>query len=539
MLKNIQFCDINMKTYNCDISEYGIFVKMHIFATCVKNKMKKLCANIWRNVNLFYTHTHTNRQSYARNILIFNHYTKQVSQSFVVFLCLFIPSGTEQVKRVALLVMLVAGIVHSESFAQSYQRELKRQSSVSTSDTTTIIPDFIIYFRLDKSDIDHSYMNNAAVLDHMSRIVTQENIPYIDSLIISAYASPEAPSAYNERLSQRRANAVRDYFIKKFPLLKADIVHAYGHGENWEGLRQLVVADSLLPRRSEVLRIIDSSLEPDAKELKLKKLQGGVVYRYIYRNFYPRLRLGASLNVMLAQSAPKELRALISGPDIEPVALRIEPLKMLLPTIAIHPVEYQTIYRYPLALKTNLLYDAVGAMNIGVEVPFGKRKNWSLMANFAYSYWRSSKNLYALQTLEYGLEGRYWFGVNESRKMRNQNWAQPLKGFYVGIYGHYWQRYDVQMFDGYQGDGSWSTGLTGGYVVPLNRSLSIDFGLGAGWFSTSQYRHYHQPEYDHNGAGHLMWQQTGTWSGLSLTKVQASLVWMIRTSKIAPRRGGR
>lgn len=437
-------------------------------------------------------------------------------------------------------MLLLIGIVPSESFGQSSQNIDRHQASpsVSIGNVTTIIPDFILYFRLDKSDIDPSYMNNAAVLDHMSRIVTEQNLIYIDSLIISAYASPEAPSAYNKRLSERRADAVRDYFIKKYPLLKPEIVHAHGHGENWDGLRQMAAADAKLPLRDEVLSIIDSNLPEDTRERKLKALQGGAVYRYIYKSFYPRLRLGAALNVMLVDAAPKDLRALISGPVIEPPTPRIELLKIILPPITIHHIKPVT-YNYPLAFRTNLLYDAVGALNIGIALPLGKRKNWSLMANIAYSYWRSPKNLYALQTLEYGLESRYWFGVKEARKIRKPNWAQPLKGFYVGIYGHYWQRYDVQFVDGYQGDGSWSAGLTMGYVVPLNRSLSIDFGVGGGWLSTSEYRHYHQPEYDEHGLGHLMWQQTGKWSGLSLTKVQVSLVWMIRTSKTQDKRGKR
>lgn len=460
---------------------------------------------------------------------------------FLSFCIIYIINNT---KKATLVLFFLTGIIHLESFGQSSQNTEPPQASqvMSTDSTTTIIPDFIIYFRVDKSNIDPSYMNNAAILERMSNIVAQENLVYIDSLIISAYASPEAPSAYNKRLSERRANAVRNYFLKKFPLLQPAIVHAYGYGENWEGLRQLVAADSQVPQKSEVLRIIDSNLSEDQREQKLKALQGGTVYRYIYKNFYPRLRVGASLKVMLATTAPMELQALVSMPAIKPPAIQIESLPVSLPTIEfrpIIPVEYEKVYNYPLSFRTNLLFDAVGILNIGAELPFGKKKNWSLQADFAYSFWHSSNDLYALQTLEYGLESRYWFGVKEARKIRKPNWAEPLKGFYVGIYGRYWERYDVQFIDGYQGDDSWSVGLTTGYVVPLNRSLSLDFGVGAGWFSTSQYRHYHEPEYNEHGTGHLMWQQTGSWSGLSLTKIQLSLVWIIRTSKIQQKGGNK
>lgn len=394
----------------------------------------------------------------------------------------------------------------------------------STGDSTAFHLDFVIYFRVDKSIIDPAYMNNAAVLKRMGSIVANRNIAYIDSLIISAYASPEAPSEYNKRLSERRANAVRDYFVKEFVLLNPDIIRARGCGENWEGLRRLVVEDSQLPMRDKVLDIIDSNLPEDERELRLKALQGGDVYRYIYKNLYPRLRLGATFNVILVEAVPENLRALVPAPVI---VNRIDPL----PPIPIRPIVPVETKKYPFAIRTNLLYDAIGALNIGVELPFGKKKNWSAIASIAYSYWHSAKNLYALQTLEYGLESRYWFGVSQKRKDRNPAWEQPLKGFYVGVYGGYWQRYDVQSVDGYQGDGSWSAGLTAGYVMPINRSLSLDFGIGAGWFSTSEYRHYHQPEYDKDGNYHLMWQQTGSWGGLSLTKLRAALVWTIQTTR--------
>lgn len=443
-----------------------------------------------------------------------------------------------------MLILLLIGITHSESFGRNCQKTDPVQKAgadilygyCANGSTPSTILDFVLYFRVDKSYIDPTYMNNALMLERMNKIITEQNITHIDSLIISAYASPEAPSDYNKRLSQRRANAVRDYLLKQFPLLKSEIIYANGHGENWHGLRLQVEEDSQLPMKDEVLRIIDSNIDEDKRELRLKALQRGAVYRYIYRNYYPSLRLGASLNVILAKTAPENLQPLIFKPIIRQFASRTVLPQIPLP---VYPIKPKKVYRYPVAFRSNLLYDAVGALNIGIEVPYGKQKNWSAMADMAYSYWRSSKNLYALQTLEYGLENRYWFGVSQKRKESNPNWAQPLKGFYVGAYGSYWQRYDVQFIDGYQGDASWSAGFTAGYSIPLNRSLSFDFGIGAGWFSTSEYRHYHQPEYDAQGKYHLMWQQTGNWGGLSLTKLRLSLVWLIQTSKTQKRRDNR
>ena len=126
-----------------------------------------------------------------------------------------------------------------------YDINLEKQQVSNQVSNTEIrgIPNFILYFRVDKSNIDPTYMNNAAVLNQMKNIVNEQNIAYIDSLIISAYASPEAPSLYNKILSERRANAVKEYFLKEFSMLKPESVQAYGHGENWSDLRRMAEED--------------------------------------------------------------------------------------------------------------------------------------------------------------------------------------------------------------------------------------------------------------------------------------------------------
>lgn len=382
-----------------------------------------------------------------------------------------------------------------------------------------------IYYRWDKDNLDKTYLNNAETLVKIDSLLTSEESQYIDSLVVVAYASPEGIPAYNHALSQRRANTIKQYILENYPQYKYDQIITIARGENWEGFRRMAVGDPNLPMKEQVLAIIDNpNLDDVQRQSMITRLDGGRLYKnYILPNYYRYLRLGASLFVIYTPGTPVEI-------DFEPIHVEIsEPI--FIPSVIEPIITIDTVRSYPIALRTNLLYDALGALNIGIELPYGRGKNWSFIADIAYAYWRSPKNLYALQTLEYGLENRYWFGVSQKKRDRKANWAQPLKGFYVGIYGKYWQRYDAQWIDGVQGDVSWSAGLTAGYTIPLSNSLSFDFGIGAGWVSTSEYRHYHQPEYDENGQYHLMWQETGRWSGLSLTKVRFALVWLIQTTK--------
>ena len=59
-----------------------------------------------------------------------------------------------------------------------------------------------------------------------------------------------------------------------------------------------------------------------------------------------------------------------------------------------------------MALKTNLLYDAVTALNIEFEVPIGKQ--WSVAVENLFPWWEFN-NKYCFQLWEMGAEGRYWF----------------------------------------------------------------------------------------------------------------------------------
>ncbi|MCL2562377.1 MAG: DUF3575 domain-containing protein [Rikenellaceae bacterium] len=166
--------------------------------------------------------------------------------------------------------------------------------------------------------------------------------------------------------------------------------------------------------------------------------------------------------------------------------------------------------KWQMALKTNLLFWAVGAPNLGVEIPIGQRL--SVAVDGAYAYWRIN-NLYALQTIQGGIEGRYWFCPA----------AGFATGWNIGVYGMYCSRYDVQWKNGWQGDGFWSAGLSGGYSAPISRRLNMEFGLAAGYFFTPEARHYSRPQ-----QGHLIWEETRRNMGrFSLTKVKVSLHWLL------------
>ena len=58
--------------------------------------------------------------------------------------------------------------------------------------------------------------------------------------------------------------------------------------ENWDGLRALVVDDTQLEHKDEILTLIDSELDPDVKEAKIKAFKKD--YAYMAENLFPLLR---------------------------------------------------------------------------------------------------------------------------------------------------------------------------------------------------------------------------------------------------------
>ncbi|MDH6357161.1 DUF3575 domain-containing protein [Parabacteroides sp. PF5-9] len=165
-------------------------------------------------------------------------------------------------------------------------------------------------------------------------------------------------------------------------------------------------------------------------------------------------------------------------------------------------------------MRTNLLFDLLGGPNLAIEIPISRRI--SIAGGFDLAYTRLN-NRYALQTKQATLEGRYWINPQ----------SNPLTGWNIGIYGTYNDRFDVQWKDGWQGDGYWSVGLSGGYSMPLTDRFNIDFSVMGGYFYSPEMRHYTTPK-----DGHLMWQETRyNVSRLMLTQVRVSVVWLLKRTK--------
>jgi hypothetical protein len=159
---------------------------------------------------------------------------------------------------------------------------------------------YIVLFRQGRAEIDPSLDENAVTLEDMVRSL--DDIDGGVNIVVAGYASPEGSFAVNDRLSRRRAEAVKRYLLLHTGL-SADDITAYTGAENWDGLREQV-EKSDMPCRDEVLRIIDTvpiwdSAARRGRESELMKLGAGVPYKYMYRHFFPLLRNAAYIKIYI------------------------------------------------------------------------------------------------------------------------------------------------------------------------------------------------------------------------------------------------
>lgn len=374
---------------------------------------------------------------------------------------------------------------------------------------------YALYYYHDRIDLQEDYLDNAMQMARIKDMLLHS--PHIDSIAIYAYSSPEGSPKWNNWLAVKRAEAAKAFILSNLSndsILQPENIILHPMGENWEGLYEELYANYHLLNRDAVLRIMKAKVGTETKKWRLQNLDGGYTYTWIIRNHMPRLRVATWICVYVQK--PDFVAPVIEDykPDLGTIRIDTLPLPELLP-MPVMEKRKSTMF----ALKTNLLYDAVTALNAEVEVPIGKR--FSVMVEDVFPWWKAGPNgnKYCLQMWTMSVEPRWWF----YRKGMNDR----LQGHFVAPYvmsGKYDLQWDTSIC--YRGYG-WSAGLTYGYSMPLCKWLNMEFSMSIGYLKAS-YQHYQpSPDYEHlykdpDNAGRMTY--------VGPTKVKVSLVVPIRFS---------
>ena len=374
---------------------------------------------------------------------------------------------------------------------------------------------YALYYYCDRIDLQEDYLDNAMQMARIRDILARS--PRIDSIAIYAYASPEGAPHRNDWLARRRAEVARDFILANLPndsvLLPQNII-LHPMGENWEGLYEELDANYHLMNRDRVMKIMRADIPTETKKWRLKQLDNGFTYNWIIRHHMPALRVATWLCVY--QPIPEFVPDTMPDISVEmPVLPELEPLPV---------TEVSRKKKTILALKTNLLYDALSLVNYSIEVPIGERFSALWYHQFPWWTWGQADNQYCIRFLSIGGEGRWWFKPMPRPQMGKSVQRDRLMGHFVGLYAES-GKWDFEWGRDicHQGE-HWSVGLSYGYSMPLGRRLNMEFSLSLGYASIA-YRGYTPSEnYE------ILWRdpaKQGRWHYFGPTKVQVSLVYPI------------
>ena len=394
---------------------------------------------------------------------------------------------------------------------------LALRGAAQTPSDSTVEMRFRIFYPVSKTELYEDYMDNAKTLYRIRKYL--ETSPKIDSITIYSYASPEGSYSFNKHLAAERGKTAKQYLLKQIPAerhLPDSLIIIDPTAENWQGLYDLVYYQYPLADRNEVLQVLErKDITDERRKALLKRLNKGETWLYILKNLMPKLRYATWVSVWQRIDVDRVLE-----PD---VSLKVDLPKMdlpkLLPFTLLPIVEEDT--KTILALKTNLLYDAVSWLNFSVEVPVGERFSALYYHQFPWWNWGKGKNEYCMRFLSIGLEGRWWFKPMPREATETRIKRDRLMGHFLGVYGESgkWD-FEHKRDICYQGE-HWSAGLSYGYAMPVGKRMNLEFSVSVGYASIA-YRGY-TPSEDYE----ILWrdpEKVGRWHYFGPTKAQVSLV---------------
>lgn len=222
-------------------------------------------------------------------------------------------------------------------------------------------------FQVGKSVILPDFRNNATELakidNTVNTLVNDKNVS-AKGLMLKGYASPEGSYKLNSSLADKRVKALSAYIQKKHNF-KKDFFTLETEPENWAGFKSKVEADNQVPDKDAVLDIINSSADPDAKEAKLKVLNGGTAYKYVLAGMFPSLRRSEyRVDYTVREFSAEEGRNIIKS---HPEQLSLSEMFAVANTYQVGSEDYNNVFETAVKMFPNDPVANLNAANIALQ----------------------------------------------------------------------------------------------------------------------------------------------------------------------------
>ena len=363
---------------------------------------------------------------------------------------------------------------------------------------------YTLYFRVNESVLDSSYMGNAQMMDQIVQDI-QHCLEFKDNpsiqIDIVASASPEGRYTRNIRLSQNRKETIAAFIQKSISAYEVTF-NASSFVEEWDMVVDLVKADQNVPHREQVLQTIhdfeaEGNVQGDAHmqlQRNLQNIDGGVAYEYLREHIFPYLR-SCKIVAIYDMSRPvahvkiEEVEAPRYTLQAAPAYLQMPKAPAPTPAPATPaPALAAPGFNPSLKLKINTIGLGVGHANIAFEVAAAEH------VSVAVPFYYSGGFDYLKPTLKFrGIvlqpEVRYYVNGNE--------------GFYIGAHaGIGWYNFaldgELRIQDHRGRRPAYGGGLGLGYALSFRKNprWGMEFALGAGAYDVKYDILYNEP----NGA---------------------------------------
>ena len=123
----------------------------------------------------------------------------------------------------------------------------------------------------------------------MMRQIVQQQEFYVDTITLTAASSPKGAYAFNDRLSQGRAAALKRYLVRRYGRSIDTMLTVRWVAEDWAELTTRIRTDREIVNRDAILELIAEEKNPDRREQAIRQ-RFPKDYAYIRSVIYPQLR---------------------------------------------------------------------------------------------------------------------------------------------------------------------------------------------------------------------------------------------------------
>lgn len=182
--------------------------------------------------------------------------------------------------------------------------------------TRTISGRAFLDFPVNETTIYPQYRRNPQELQRISTTIDNalfDKSMRVTSISLHGYASPESPLSNNTRLAKGRTASLMQLLCKRYKV-PASLFHNASTPEDWHNLRGFIANSDrrrvkgdiwyddasvletpkaprcVLDNKDALLAVIDSNVDLDEKENRLKQVAGGEPYKWLLQYVYPGLR---------------------------------------------------------------------------------------------------------------------------------------------------------------------------------------------------------------------------------------------------------